>query len=250
MKINRDMVESIGHGLILLTRSLRHLPSLPRQSKRVLEQCHFIGYMTLPLVMVLSFCIGAVLSLQVGFSFKGFGVMEYIGSIVGLSMVRELGPVMTAILVTGRVGSAFTAELASMKIYQEIDALKTMHIPPERILVLPRLVAIALVMPILNISSVVAGWLGGALVAEKIPFIDLNHRVYFRVLKDFVTTDAVMDGLIKAEIFGLCVILIACNIGLRTQGGPREIGYAVTRAVVASIICILFLDYFITRALL
>lgn len=250
MKINKDMVEAIGSGLQLLAGALRHLPSLPRQAGRVLDQCRSIGYKTLPLVCVLSFCIGAVLALQIGHAFQGFGVMEYIGSIVGLSMVRELGPVMTAILVTGRVGSAITAEMASMKVYQEIDALHTMSIPPERILVLPRLVAIALAMPILTICSILCGWFGGALVAQNVSFIHLDYAVYFRVLKNFVTVDALQDGLLKAEVFGLAVVLICCNIGLRTRGGPREIGASVTRAVVASIIFILFADYFITRAIL
>ncbi|MDX2110516.1 MAG: ABC transporter permease [Verrucomicrobiota bacterium] len=250
MKINREMVESIGNGVILLGRSATHLPTLPRQYKRVLEQCLQIGYKTAPLVFILCFCIGGVLALQVGDGFRNYGFKQYIGSIVGLAMVRELGPVMAAIIVAGRVGSAITAELASMRVYQEVDALRTMNIAPERVLVLPRLVAILLTMPFLTIMSVLAGWLGGALVAQYEPSIQLDYSTFFQVMKNFVKVEALTDGLIKGQVFGFCVVLICCNVGLLTKGGPREIGHAVTRAVVASIICILFLDYFVTKAIL
>ncbi len=250
MKMNKPLFESIGSGVVLFLRALYFLPTLPRQFRRFIEQCFQIGYKTLPLVAILSFCIGAVLALQIGYSFRDWGTQQFIGSIVGLSMVRELGPVMTAIMVTGRVGSAITAELASMRVYQEVDALHTMNIPPERILVMPRLAAIAVTMPVLTITSVLFGWFGGAVVAQNVAFISLDSAIYFRSLKDFVDTAAVMDGLIKAEVFGIAVVLICCNVGLRTTGGPREIGFSVTRAVVASIIFILLLDYFITRALL
>jgi phospholipid/cholesterol/gamma-HCH transport system permease protein len=248
----RSIIESIGSTVILLLKSLRFLPSLGRQLQlhRLIDQCLTMGYATAPLVVILSFSIGAVLALQVGFSFQDFNMQEYLGSVVGLAMVRELGPVMTAIMVIGRVGSAITAELASMRIYKEIDALNTMNIPPERILVLPRLVAITIVMPILTTLSFVSGWLGGAVVGEKASFIGLDYRVYFRVLNQYVDIDAMMDGLIKAESFGICIVLICCNIGLNTRGGPREIGNSVTKAVVASIIFTLSFDYFITQILL
>jgi len=250
MKVITQTLDSIGTAVLLVLRTLRYLPSLPRQRQRLGEQLLFMGNATLPLVLILSFCIGAVLALQVGYSFQNMGVNRYIGSVVGLALVRELGPVMTAIMVVGRIGSAITAELASMKIYREVDALQTMNIPPERFLVLPRITSIALIMPILTMGSFVAGWAGGAIVCEVVPFIDLDYRIYFRTLTEFVTTDALMDGLIKAEVFGLSVVIIASSIGLNTRGGPREIGQSVTRSVVASIIFVLFINYFITKALL
>ncbi len=244
------ILEAIGSSVLLFLRSFTYLPSITRQFPRFMDQCYIMGYTTLPLVAILSFFIGSVLALQIGYSFQGVSFNQYIGSIVGLAMVREMGPVMTSIMVAGRIGSAITAELASMKVYNEVDALKTMNIPPERILVLPRLLAIILVMPVLAITAITVGWLGGALVAQNVSFIDLDHEIYFRVLKKFVTIDAIMDGLCKAEIFGIAVVTVCCNIGLRTHGGPREIGNAVTKGVVTSIILILFLNYFITKALL
>ena len=121
-----------------------------------------------------------------------------------------------------------------MKVYQEIDALLTMNIPPERFLVLPRLLAVLLYMPVLTIIGIVVGWVGGAVVCKYVSFISLDPSQYFQSLRAYLTVGKIIDGLIKAEIFGFCIILIACNTGLRTRGGPREIGFAVTRATVAS----------------
>lgn len=242
--------EGLGHAVLMCLRTLRFLPTVPRQWQRIVDQCWFMGYSTIPLVVLLSLSIGAVLALQIAFSLRELQVNQYIGSIIGVAMVRELGPVMTAIMVAGRVGSATTAELASMRVYQEVDALKTMNIPPERFLVLPRFVAIALVMPILTTGSIITGWIGGQLVIDLVPWIDLSTQSYYNSLRAFVDGDALVDGLIKAEIFGLLIITVCCHIGLRTSGGPREIGQSVTKAVVVCITLILAVDYFVTDFLL
>ncbi len=233
---------------MLFVEAVRFIPTLPKQWFRVIDHAFSMGYLTLPIVGVLSFFIGAVLALETGYSLANFaGAQRYLGNIVGLSMCQELGPVMTALLLAGRVGSSITAEIASMKVYQEVDALTTMNIPPARVLVMPRLVAIAFMMPILTIFSVIIGWYGGAVVSQHVDFIHLDPNIYWRGLKSLVEFESVWDGLVKAEIFGLLIVLIACNEGLRTQGGPREIGRAVTRAVVASMVAVLFLNYFITK---
>jgi phospholipid/cholesterol/gamma-HCH transport system permease protein len=246
----KTLFERIGETVLLVTRSLKHLPTLPRQWKRCLDHAWFMGYATAPLVALLSLSIGAVLALQIGDAMRAIQIMEYIGSIVGVAMVRELGPVMTAIMVAGRVVSATTAELASMRVYQEVDALRTMRIPPERILVLPRLAAMTLVMPFLVMLSIVTGWIGGQIVVMTVPWIDLTTEGYYTALKQYVDADAVIDGLIKGEVFGIVILSVACSIGLETKGGPREIGQAVTKAVVASITLILAVDYFITNVLI
>ncbi len=247
-QIAKRFLGGFGYNVALLGQVLRHLPALPRQLGRVVQYCGEIGYKTFPIVGILSFFIGAVLALQTGFALQQLGAQSFIGSIVGLSVARELAPVMTAFLLAGRVASATTAELASMKVYQEIDALRTMHIAPEKILVLPRLVAVLLVMPLLTMFSIFIGWLGGQVVSEFVSFIGLSPNIYWRGLMDFMTVEDVTDGLVKGEIFGFFVILIACAQGLATRGGPREIGFAVTRSVVIGMIFILFTDYFITRA--
>ncbi len=250
MKQLTVIFEGIGSTVLLAVRAARYAGTLPRQFPRFIEQCYLIGYTTLPIVTILSFFIGAVLALQSGYSMENYGTKQFIGTLVGLSLVRELGPVMVAILVTGRVGSAITAELASMKVYQEIDALVTMDIPPERMLVLPRLVAVLVMMPVLTIIADLCGWYGGALICKYSAFISIEPDTYFAALKRYMEVKDVCDGLIKAEVFGFAVVLVCCNIGLKTRGGPREIGASVTKAVVTSLIIILVLDYFVTKALL
>ena len=250
MKQLLAIFEGIGSTLLLAVNSARYLRTLPRQLPRVIEQCYLIGYTTLPIVTILSFFIGSVLALESGYSMQNFGAKQLIGTLVGMSMVRELGPVMVAILVTGRVGSAITAELASMKVYQEVDALVTMNIPPERMLVMPRLVAVLFMMPVLTTIANLCGWYGGALVCKYTGFISVEPDAYFAALKRFMEMKDVTHGLVKSEVFGFVVVLVCCNIGLNTRGGPREIGAAVTRAVVVSLILILVLDYFVTEVLI
>jgi phospholipid/cholesterol/gamma-HCH transport system permease protein len=244
------ILEGIGSAIQLLLRSISYLPVLPRQFGRFVEQCYMIGYTTLPIVAILSFFIGAVLALQAGDAMQNFGAKQFIGTLVGFSMAKELGPVMVAILLAGRVGSAITAELASMKVYQEIDALETMNIPPARMLVMPRLAATLVMVPVLAIIANLVGWFGGAIVAKYTPIIAIEPPAYFAALRRFMEFKDVLDGLIKAEVFGFVVVLVCCNIGLNTRGGPREIGASVTRAVVTSLILILVLDYFVTKVLM
>jgi len=250
MNTARTILESIGSCLILLGRALYYLPSLPRQLGRTVEYCFQIGYLTLPIVAILSFFLGAVLALQTGYSLDFAGGQELIGRVVGLAVARELAPLITAFLLAGRVGSSITAEISSMTVYQEVDALRTMQLPPERILVMPRLVAIFFMMPLLTIVAVLLGWFGGAVVAEHVGFIGLDPTAYWANLKSVVKFGDVLNGLIKAQAFGLVVVLIACNQGLITRGGPREIGHSVTRSVVYSMFMGLVLDYILTRILM
>ena len=250
MKQLLAIIDSIGCALVLLWRSSKYIGTLPRQFPRFVEQCYLIGYTSLPIVTILSFFIGSVLALQSGYSMENFGAKQFIGTLVGLTMARELGPVMVAILVAGRVGSAITAELASMKVYQEIDALITMNIPPERMLVLPRLAAIIVMMPVLAVIANLCGWFGGALVCQFTHSISVDSEAYFTALKAFMKPRDIIDGLLKAEVFGFVIVLVCCHIGLSTRGGPREIGASVTKAVVTSLILILVLDYFVTKGLL
>jgi len=250
MKYLTAIISHIGGTMLLLMQVLKFVGTLPRQFPRFVDQCYVIGYTTLPIVTILSFFIGSVLALQSGYSMENFGAKQFIGTLVGLTMARELGPVMVAILLAGRVGSAVTAELASMKVYQELDALTTMNIPPERMLVLPRLAAVLVMMPVLAIIANLCGWYGGALVCQYTASISVDSEAYFTALKTYMKPKDVIDGLVKAEVFGFVIMLVCCYIGLNTRGGPREIGASVTKAVVTSLILILVLDYFVTKALL
>ena len=250
MKQILGIIEGIGETVLLVARSARYANTLPRQFPRFIEQCYQIGYKTMPIVTILCFFIGSALAQQSGYSLEDFGGKQFIGTLVGLTIARELGPVMVAILVAGRVGSAITAELASMKVYQEIDALVTMDIPPERILVLPRLAAILVMMPVLTMIANLCGWFGGALVCQYTASISVSSQSYFSVLERFMHMKDIVDSLIKAEVFGIVVITICCHIGLNTRGGPREIGASLTKAIVTSLIFILVLDFFINDILI
>ena len=249
MKQINAVLEGFGSTVLLLVRALSHVGTLPRQWHRFIEQCYLIGYTTLPIVAILSFFIGSVLALEAGYSMADFGAKQFIGTLVGLSMARELGPVMVSILLAGRVGSAIAAELASMKVYQEVDALETMNIPPARMLVLPRLAAVLVMMPVLAIIGDLVGWYGGALISNYTHSIAIGPEAYFSALRRFTKFKDVMNGLMKAEVYGFGIVLVCCSIGLNTRGGPREIGASVTRAVVTSLILILVLDYFVTKIL-
>ncbi len=223
------------------------LPHLWRQRGKVLSAFFDIGNASLLMSCILSFFIGGVLALQSGPVLVDRGLPFVIGQLVGLSMCKELAPVMMAILIAGRVGSAMTAELASMQVYQEIDALKTMKINPVHYLVLPRMVAITLALPILVIFAILVGWLGGGFVSVVNEDIAISYQSYMQNLRMAVGLPDVAHGIAKSAVFALVIGLVSCYQGLHTSGGPRAIGLSVTQSVVKSIVFILILDYFITR---
>jgi len=244
-----ELFIATGGILRLLAHTLYWCKDAIWNIDKILYQITEIGNNTLPVAALIALSSGAVLTIQSGPALASFGIQESLGGIVGLSMVREIGPVMASILIAGRMGSAMTAELGSMSVYDEIDALKTMNINPVRFLVMPRFIAMIVSLPVLVLFMDVIGWFGGAIVANVNPEIGLSFQVYFRNLADLVSIKAVFNGLIKAFIFGVIISIVSCYIGLRTKGGPREIGRSVTKAVVLSFILVLVSDYFITRIL-
>jgi phospholipid/cholesterol/gamma-HCH transport system permease protein len=244
------MYQNIGEIIVLFWRTLRTLPVLWRQRQKVYEQLFEIGNASLFMVCILSLFIGGVLALQTGPVLVERGISSVLGGMIGLSMCKELAPVMIAILIAGRIGSAMSAEIGSMKVYQEIDALRTMNIDPVRYLVLPRMVAIAIALPTLVLFSIPVGWFGGALVCDLNEKIAVGFDGYFQNLREVVEVSDVCNGIFKAFVFALAIGIVSCHQGLVTRGGPRGIGRSVTKAVVNSIVLILILDYFLTRILL
>ena len=245
-----ELFITTGGILRLLAQTLYWCKDAAWNIDKILYQITEIGNNTLPVATLVALSSGAVLTLQSGPTLARFGIEENLGGVVGLSMVREIGPVMASILIAGRMGSAIAAEIGSMSVYEEIDALKTMHINPVRFLVMPRFIAMILSLPVLVIFMIVVGWFGGAVVASVNPEIGLSFGVYFRNLADIVSLKSVLNGLVKAFLFGVIIAIVSCYVGLRTKGGPREIGRSVTKAVVLSFILVLVSDYFITRILL
>ena len=180
------MFENIGEMVLLFWRTLLALPLAWRQRQKVFDQFFEIGNASLLMVCVLSFFIGGVIALQTGPVLVERGLASAVGGVVGISIAKELAPVMMAILIAGRIGSAMAAEIGSMRVYQEIDALRTMNINPIHYLVLPRLVAIAVALPMLVIFAILVGWLGGAVVADTNNHIAIPFQAFFSDLRDVV----------------------------------------------------------------
>lgn len=244
------MFDDIGRMLILLWRALLAMPLAFRHRAKVFEQLFEIGNASLFMACVLSLFIGGVLALQTGPEMAERGLQGLVGGIVGLAMCKELGPVMMAVLIAGRIGSAMAAEIGSMAVYQEIDALRTMNINPINYLVMPRLLAISVVLPLLLIFANLVGWLGGGLVCYTNHSIAISLNTYFSNLREVVDAPDIFNGIIKIFFFAVVVGVVSCHQGLQTIGGPRGIGRSVTKAVVNSIVIILVLDYVLTRILL
>lgn len=244
------MFENIGELMVLFWRTLQALPLIFRQRRKVFDQLFEIGNASLLMACILSLFIGGVIALQTGPVLAERGMASYIGGLVGLSVCKELAPVMMAVLIAGRIGSAMAAEIGSMRVYQEIDALRTMNINPIHYLVLPRMVAISVALPILVIFAILVGWFGGGMVAVYNEKISLTFQAYLTNLRDLVDLADVLNGLFKSFVFAVVIGIVSCHQGLVTIGGPRGIGRSVTKAVVNSIVLILILDYFLTRLLL
>ncbi|MSU35204.1 MAG: ABC transporter permease [Pedosphaera sp.] len=244
------MFQDLGEILLLFLATLRSLPRAWRERRKVFEQLFEIGNASLLMACILSLFIGGVLSLQTGPVLVQRGLGSSLGGLVGLAVCKELAPVMMSILIAGRIGSAMAAELGSMKVYQEIDALHTMNINPVHYLVLPRVLAITLALPCLVIFSNLVGWFGGALVSAGNQEVGVSFSAFFGNLRDVVRPWDITHGLLKSVLFAVVTGVVACHQGLTTVGGPRGIGRSVTKAVVNSLVLILILDYIFTRLLL
>ncbi len=236
--------------MLLFWRTLLALPLAWRHRQKVKEQFFEIGNASLLMVCMLSFFIGGVIALNFGPPLVERSFTNAVGGVVGLGIAKELAPVMMAILIAGRIGSAMAAEIGSMSVYQEIDALRTMNINPVHYLVLPRVLAISVALPMLVIFSILTGWFGGAVVANYNHLMDIPFKVFFADMKDIVELSDVANGVFKSFCFAVIVGVVSCHQGLTTIGGPRGIGRSVTKAVVNSIVLIVIFDYILTRFLL
>jgi phospholipid/cholesterol/gamma-HCH transport system permease protein len=244
------MFENIGEMILLFWRTVAALPLAWRQRYKIYDQFFEIGNASLLMVCVLSFFIGAVLALQTGPVLVERSLANAVGGIVGYAVAKEMAPVMMAILIAGRIGSAMAAEIGSMRVYQEIDALRTMNINPIHYLVLPRLIALAAALPMLVVFAILVGWFGGAVVAEANNQIAIPFQAFYSDLRDIVKVKDVVNGVFKSFCFAIVIGIVSCHQGLVTIGGPRGIGRSVTKAVVNSIVLIVIFDYILTRILL
>jgi phospholipid/cholesterol/gamma-HCH transport system permease protein len=220
----------------------------PYRARLFVEAMEFIGIGSIFLVSLTAVFIGGVLALQLVDGFRDFGAENQTGAVIGLALAREVGPVFAALMVTSRAGSAMTTELGSMRVTNQIDALVTMAVNPVQYLVVPRLVAGFVMVPVLTMLFNIVGVMGAFFVA--VALLGLDPGVFMDRLKWLVDWDDVSQGLIKGMVFGVAVTLIACRQGFYAKGGAAGVGRATNRAVVQSAIAILMLDYLVTSLVL
>jgi phospholipid/cholesterol/gamma-HCH transport system permease protein len=211
-------------------------------------QFEVIAVRSLPIVAVTSLFTGMVLALQTAFALARFGARPYVGSIVGLALARELGPVLAALMVGARAGAGITSELGSMAVTEQVDAIRAMGADPVQKLVLPRVLATTLALPLLTVFAVVLGVLGGMLIADL--QYSISPHFYLQTILQTVELGDFASGVAKTFVFGWTIAMVGCFVGLRTEGGTQGVGRATTRAVVVASIAILISDFFLTKLLL
>ncbi|MES2712297.1 MAG: ABC transporter permease [Pseudomonadota bacterium] len=251
-----DAVASLGRGSIGMLRSLgavalfaaeavSHLVRPPFYGRLVLRHFIEIAYFSLPVVALTAVFTGMVLALQSYTGFARFNAEGAVANVVVLSITRELGPVLAGLMVAGRIGAAFAAEIGTMRVTDQIDALTTLSTNPQKYLVAPRLLAGTLALPLLVVVADILGVMGGWIIGTaKLGFSSLT---YLKATMDFLQFSDVVSGLVKAAVFGFIIALMGCWCGYNSRGGAQGVGGATTSAVVTSSILILALDYVLTE---
>lgn len=234
----------LGSVLILLSVALKQLVIPPYEIRNTFKQMLEIGIRSLPVVFITAVFTGMVLSLQTYTGFKRFGAETLVGTVVALSMTRELGPVLTGLIVAGRAGAAMAAELGTMRVTEQIDALETLATNPVKHLIVPRFISGALMLPALAIVTDIVGIIGGFVIS--VGLFGANSVSYWNRTWDYLELDDIYSGLIKASFFGASISLISCYKGFYTEGGAEGVGKATTGAVVLSSMTILISDYFLS----
>ncbi len=237
-------LDESGRVILLFYKTLIWTFRPPFDIRNLLKQIEEVGIKSIPVVLITGTFTGMVLALQSYTGFKRFNAEAFVGTVVALSMTRELGPVLSGLMVSGRVGSAMAAELGTMQVTEQIDALYTLATNPIKYLIVPRFLASLIVMPVLTVFTDVVGILGGYLVSVKL--LGSNPTVYLRRTYDYLDLEDIYIGLFKAFIFGMIIAIIGCYQGFNTQGGAEGVGKSTTRAVVLSSLLILIANYFIT----
>jgi phospholipid/cholesterol/gamma-HCH transport system permease protein len=220
----------------------------PIEYGRVVDECDQVGVRSLSIVAITSIFIGMVLALQTAYSLAEFGGKLFIGKVVSLSLVRELAPVLMSLMVGGRVGAGMTAELGTMKVTEQIDALRALATNPVRKLVVPKVIATTLMLPLLTIVACLLGILGGLVIA--VGNLHLSANFYLRSVITTVHFNDLASGVAKTFFFGFTLALVACYNGLGTTGGADGVGRATTATVVTGAISILIMDFFLTKLFL
>jgi phospholipid/cholesterol/gamma-HCH transport system permease protein len=242
-----SMCDKVGRFVVFLVKALQTLFTTKLKYHKTFVQMRRIGVDSLTIAVLTGTFTGMVLALQSYIGFQRVGGEQFIGSIVALGMVRELGPVLTALMVTGRAGSAITAELGTMNITEQIDALKTLRINPFQYLVIPRIIGGTLILPFLTIFAMMCGILGGYMICVHV--LGLSPEDFTNSIKTYLELTDIRDGLIKALCFGFILTWVGTYMGSKASGGARGVGQSTTQSVVTSSIMILVSNYFLTKLL-
>ncbi len=253
----KRQILSLQEYFVLAGKAIGFIFARPFYGSDVVQQMDAIGVGSLGIVLLTGFFTGMVLALQSSVQLKTFGATMYIGRLVAASMIRELGPVLAGLMVAGRVGSGIAAQLGSMRVTEQIDALNTLGTDPIKKLVTPRVVAALIMLPTLTVINDFAGILGGNLIANI--YVGIPTSLYWRTVWEQIAAGGFMlryiphdfiHGLVKPFVFGGIISTLGCHFGLKTSGGTEGVGVATTRTVVTASILILVVDYFITQLLL
>ncbi len=248
-KVLSYFIHDMGEMVFLTLRINQQMFVKPFDGKLILQQMVRIGVESIPVAITTALFTGMVLALQAGYTLetKIKGVSQFIGSVVSISMVRELGPVLTAMVIAGRNGSAVAAEIGTMQVTEQIDALFTLAANPIKYLAVPRFLAFTLMLPLLTIFADIIGWFGGLLVSSM-KFT--SSSVYIDSTRNSLETGDIMGGIIKGMFFGAIMAIVACRQGFATTNGAEGVGKATTNAVVFSFMLILISDYFLNAVLI
>jgi phospholipid/cholesterol/gamma-HCH transport system permease protein len=244
----KEIVASVQEYSLLCGRAVADIFTRPRYIADTFTQMDSIGVGSLPIVVLTGFFTGCVLALQAAVSLKEFGAVNMTGRLVALSMVKELGPVLTGLMVSGRNTSGMASELGSMKVSEQIDAMRALGTDPIRKLVAPRLVATVFMLFFLTIIADACGTGGGAFVA--VTLLRLNGGAFFHTAYMSLVTGDVVEGLVKPVFSGFIIATVGCYYGLKTTGGTRGVGQSTTQAVVTASVLIILVDFLVTQLMI
>ncbi len=247
MNLLKQILLELQELSILIFRAFLSIFSKPRYFGETIKRMDVIGVGSLPIILLTGFFTGGVLTLQTFPTLAYYGGQGQTGQLVAFTLIRELGPVLSALMVAGRIGSAISAELGSMVVSQQIDAMRAFGTDPVRKLVLPRIIALITMLPLLTVAADISGIIGGGVVASYIYNHDYN--IFVSSARTGITIEDIIGGVIKPLFFGLVIGSIACYKGLSTKGGTVGVGRSTTNAVVLSSIVVIILDFFLSRGL-
>lgn len=237
-------VHYVGEMSILLAQTVLLIPAPPIKRWRILEQSRQSGVNSFPIISLVALFTGMILALQMAYQMQKLSSEIYIANLVAVALTRELAPVLTALIVAGRIGAAITAEIGTMTVTEQIDALETLATNPVKYLVVPRFLSLALMLPVLTVYADLIGILGGFIIC--VYKLNISAQMYINMTIDALVVKDVVTGLIKTVFFGMIIALVGCYEGLKTKGGAEGVGRATTLSVVTSFILIIATDCFFT----